>query len=63
KGLPDEEVIPEIQMNPYYQYFVGLKAFTHQPIFDPSLFVRLKNELEKKFLKNSIMLSSMKCPR
>ncbi len=45
KGLPDEEVIPEIQMNPYYQYFVGLKAFTHQPIFEPSLFVRLRKRL------------------
>ena len=47
KGLPDEEVIPEIQMNPYYQYFVGLKAFTHQPIFDPSLFVRLRKRMGK----------------
>ena len=37
KGLPDEEVIPEIQENPYLQYFVGLKEFTHDPIFDPSL--------------------------
>ena len=45
KGLPDEEVIPEIQMNPYYQFFVGLKAFTHQPIFDPSLFVRLRKRM------------------
>lgn len=45
KGLPDEEVIPEIQMNPYYQYFVGLKAFTHKPIFDPSLFVTLRKRL------------------
>ena len=47
KGLPDEEVIPEIQMNPYYQYFVGLKAFTHQPIFDPSLFVTLRKRMGK----------------
>ena len=47
KGLPDEDVIPEIQMNPYYQYFVGLKAFTHQPIFDPSLFVTLRKRLGK----------------
>ena len=45
KRLPDEEVIPEIQMNPYYQYFVGLKSFTHKPIFDPSLFVRLRKRI------------------
>lgn len=45
KGLPDEEVIPEIQENPYLQYFVGLKEFTHEPIFDPSLFVTLRKRL------------------
>ena len=45
KGLPDEEVIPEVQENPYMQYFVGLKAFTHKPIFDPSLFVTLRKRL------------------
>jgi len=47
KGLPDEEVIPEIQMNPYYQYFVGLRAFTNEPIFNPSLFVTLRKRLGK----------------
>lgn len=45
KGLPDEEVIPEIQENPFMQYFVGLKAFTNKPIFDPSLFVTLRKRL------------------
>ena len=45
KGLPDEEVIPEVQENPYLQYFVGLKEFTHEPIFDPSLFVTLRKRL------------------
>jgi IS5 family transposase len=45
KKLPDEEVIPEIQENPYLQFFVGLKAFTYQPIFDPSLFVTLRKRL------------------
>jgi transposase, IS5 family len=47
KGLADEEVIPEIQENPYLQYFVGLKAFTTKPIFDPSLFVTLRKRLGK----------------
>ena len=45
KSLADEEVIPEIQENPYLQYFVGLKAFTTKPIFDPSLFVTLRKRL------------------
>ena len=47
KRLPDEEVIPEIQENPYLQYFIGLKEFTHEPIFDPSLFVTLRKRLGK----------------
>jgi len=47
KKLPDEEVIPEIQENPYLQYFVGLKEFTNEPIFDPSLFVTLRKRLGK----------------
>jgi len=51
KGMPDEEVIPEIQMNPYYQYFVGLKAFTHKPIFDPSLFVTLRKRMGLKLFE------------
>jgi len=38
-------VIPEIQESPYLQYFVGLKEFTHEPIFDPSLFVTLRERL------------------
>jgi IS5 family transposase len=45
KGLPDEEVIPEVQENPYLQYFVGLQEFTYKPIFDPSLFVALRKRL------------------
>jgi len=48
KGLADEEVIPEIQENPYLQYFVGLRAFTTNPIFDPSLFVTLRKRLGKE---------------
>jgi len=47
KKLPDEEVIPEIQENPYLQYFIGLKEFTNDNIFDPSLFVTLRKRLGK----------------
>lgn len=47
KSLADEDVIPEIQENPYLQYFVGLREFTTQPIFDPSLFVTLRKRLGK----------------
>jgi hypothetical protein len=51
KGLADEEVIPEIQENPYLQHFIGLKAFTHKPVFDPSLFVTLRKRLGQKMFE------------
>ncbi len=37
--LDDRGVILAIQENIYMQYFVGLKEFTVDPEFDPSLFV------------------------
>lgn len=38
----DRGTIEAIQENPYMQYFLGLKAFTHQPVFDPSMFVHIR---------------------
>lgn len=35
----DRGTIEAIQENPYMQYFLGLDHFTHEPVFDPSLFV------------------------
>ena len=43
--LSDREVVAQIQENPYMQYFVGLEKFTHQVIFDPSLFPRIRKRL------------------
>lgn len=43
--LPDEEVIPAIQENPYLQYFLGFKEFSHKKPFDPSLFVTIRKRL------------------
>jgi hypothetical protein len=51
KGLADEEVIPEIQENPYLQHFIGLKAFTNKPVFDPSLFVTLRKRLGQQMFE------------
>ena len=50
KVLVDEAVIPEIQENPYLQYFIGLKEFTNDPIFDPSLFVEIRYRLGEPLL-------------
>src|SRR5664280_749175 len=40
--LDDRGVIAAIQENPYMQFFIGLKEFTTQPVFDPSLFLEHK---------------------
>jgi len=46
--LPDEEVIPAIQENPYLQYFLGFREFSHKKPFDPSLFVTIRRRLSQE---------------
>ena len=43
--LDDRGVILTIQENIYMQYFVGLKEFTVDPVFDPSLFVEIRKRI------------------
>lgn len=43
--LDDRGVILAIQENIYMQFFVGLKGFSSEPIFDPSLFVTLRKRI------------------
>ena len=45
KSLTDEETIEDIRENPYLQYFLGLKEFSYDRIFDPSLFVTLRKRM------------------
>ncbi len=47
--LDDRGVILAIQENIYMQYFVGLKEFTIDPVFDPSLFVEIRKRVGHKF--------------
>ncbi len=46
--LDDRGVIAAIQENIYMQYFIGLKEFTAQPVFDPSLFVDIRKRAGHK---------------
>ena len=46
--LDDRRTIEEIQENPYMQYFLGLKKFTVEPVFDPGLFVEIRKLIGKK---------------
>ncbi len=43
--LDDRGVILAIQENIYMQYFVGLKEFTVDPVFDPSLLVEIRKRI------------------
>jgi hypothetical protein len=45
ENLPDEKVVQHIQENPYMQYFCGIKEFSYDPPFVPSLMV----EFRKRF--------------
>ena len=45
--LDDRGVIAAIQENIYMQFFVGLKEFNPDPIFDPSLFVEIRKRVGK----------------
>ena len=42
EDLTDEETVTAIAENPYIQYFLGLKEFTDQPLFDPSMMVHFR---------------------
>jgi len=41
-GVTDEECVEQIRENPYLQYFCGLKAFTTEPPFHPTMFVHFR---------------------
>jgi hypothetical protein len=44
-NLDDRGTIEMVQENPYMQYFLGLSGFQQDSVFDPSLFVALRNRI------------------
>jgi hypothetical protein len=45
ENLDDRGVIEAIQENVYMQYFLGLSEFSTKPVFDPSLFVKIRQRV------------------
>jgi hypothetical protein len=45
ENLDDRGVIAAIQENIYMQYFIGLKGFQIEPVFDASLFVEIRKRI------------------
>jgi len=46
----DVETVENIKENPYLQHFIGLKNFTNEAPFDPSLMVWFRKRLSKSFM-------------
>ncbi len=46
--LSDRETVSLISENPYMQHFVGLDRFQSKPLFDASLFVKLRKRMGAK---------------
>lgn len=44
-GISDRETVEQIKENPYLQYFVGLKSYSNQAPFDPSMLVHFRERL------------------
>ena len=47
----DEDVIEEIRMNPYLQYYIGLGEFTHDAPFDASTITRFRKRVTPEMLE------------
>ena len=50
EGLPDERLVLHIQENPYMQYFCGMKEYTRELPFVPSLMVTFRKRFGAKVL-------------
>ena len=49
-GFTDEETVEQIKENPYLQYFIGLKEYTEESPFDPSMLVHFRKRLNLDLL-------------
>ena len=60
-GISDRETVEQIKENAYLQYFIGLKSYSNNPAFDPSLMVKFReripkstvNKINRKIVKNN----------
>ena len=49
-GFSDEDVVAEIAMNPYLQYFLGLREFRYTAPFDASMLTRFRHRISGEML-------------
>ena len=53
-GYTDRDLVDQILQNPYYQYFIGLDSFQHEPPFNPSLLVFWRKRIDLQFIIKAI---------
>ena len=58
----DEDILEEIRMNPYLQFFIGLPEFTHEAPFDQSVITRFRKRATPEMLAeiNDIIIGRKK---
>jgi hypothetical protein len=52
ESLPDEKLVLHIQENPYMQYFCGIKEFSYEQPFAPSLMVEFRKRFSDEVIWN-----------
>ncbi len=52
-GYSDEQLVQQVQENPYMQYLLGLSGFEQTPVFDPSLMVYFRRRLSGEPLEKA----------
>ncbi len=64
-GMSDEEVVKEIQMNPYLQYYIGMPGFRHQAPFDASTITRFRQRVTPEMIGeiNDIVIGRQKASK
>ena len=50
KGMSDEDLTKEIAMNPYLQYFLGLREYRYECPFDASMMTRFRQRISAEML-------------
>ena len=61
-GFSDDDIIEEIRMNPYLQYFIGEPGFMHEAPFDQSVITRFRQRVTPEMLSeiNDIIIGRKK---
>jgi hypothetical protein len=50
EGLTDRQTVVHISENPYMQYFLGLKEFKSEPLFDASMMVHFRKRFPSEYI-------------